>query len=131
MPIIVKITGKVGDALKVDKLSLTNNLTRFVCIGVEFGLDLAKVPCIRILLYNKDAKPKIVRLDLRYERLPYFCYHYDCLMHETKNCKFSYGINVGFSRRHENFGEWLRVYLNEYLGAYYEHSWCKSKSKRC
>lgn len=49
-----------------------------------------------------------VWINLRYERLPHFCFQCGFLTNDTKMCISMSGLNVGFDMRLWNFRDWLR-----------------------
>lgn len=66
---IVKIAGTVGDVLEVNHFSLANSLACYVRVWIEFDLGRAIVTSVRTTLNSKEFSPRIVWIDLRYERL--------------------------------------------------------------
>lgn len=70
-----------------------------------FNLSRVLIFGIRIPLTYRVFGLIVVCIDLRYELLPRFCFHYGLLAYDTRVYMNVSGLNVSFDGKHANFGD--------------------------
>lgn len=86
-----RITKKVGCIIEVDMFSLENGYAKVVRIRIDFLLSKSLLHGVWIPLSMRDP----VWIEVKYERLPRFCYNCGRLTHEMRNCTFWMNGNAG------------------------------------